>query len=161
MQLIVFEDGGFRNLLTLVYSRATFNLRVGCDNLLAKVEAAQNRTADAIFVRKGLAAVMAERQTRRVNQPSTCDDQLWINGRYLMRAQLQLPPQSAVWQGDALIAARVNRAQGSQLTLDVLQNSDQIKSVLKSHRELSLVEAVAQGDAGVLMEYPWQLVHEN
>src|SRR5262245_56568215 len=142
MQLIVFEDGGFRNLLTLVYSRATFNLRVGFDNLLAKIEAAQNRTADAVFVRKSLAAVMAERQTRRVNQPSTCDDQLWINGRFLLRAQLQLPPQSAVWQADSLIAARVNRAQGSQLTHEVLLNTDQVRGVLKSYRDITLCEAM-------------------
>lgn len=161
VQLIVFEDSGFRNLLPLVYSRATFNLRSGFDNLLAKIEAAQNRTADALFVRKSLTGVMGERQTRRVNQPSTCDDQLWINGRLMLRAQLQLPPQSAVWQGDSLIAARVNRAQGSQLTPDTLLNLGQLRGVLKGHREIPLPEAVADKDAGLLIDQLWQLVHEN
>jgi UDP-N-acetylglucosamine diphosphorylase/glucosamine-1-phosphate N-acetyltransferase len=156
VQLIVFEDHGFRNLLPLVYSRATFNLRIGFDNLLAKIEASQHRTADALFVRKTLATVMAERQTRRVNQPSTCDDQLWINGRLLLRQTLDLPPQSAIWQGDSVLAVRVNRAQGAQLLPELLLKPESVRSILSAHRSVELPSG-----AGLLIDYPWQLVHEN
>jgi UDP-N-acetylglucosamine diphosphorylase/glucosamine-1-phosphate N-acetyltransferase len=156
MNLIVFEDSGFQNLLPLVYSRATFNLRCGFDNLLAKIESAMQRTADALFVRAALAAVMAERQTRRVNQPSTCDDQLWVNGRLLLRTPLELPPLSAIWAGDALVAARVTRAIGSQLTPAALLDPAQLRDRLASLRTVDMPES-----AGLLIDYPWLLVHAN
>lgn len=156
MQLLVFEDAGYANLLPLTYSRATFNLRCGFDNLLAKIETAMNRTAEAVFVRKTLAHVMAERQTRRVNQPAITDDQLWVNGRFFLRQAIDIPPQSAVWQGDVLIAARVNRVTGAQLGVDILMNSAKLREALATHREAAIPEA-----AGFLVNYPWQLIHEN
>ncbi|GJQ27261.1 MAG: hypothetical protein HBSAPP02_22930 [Phycisphaerae bacterium] len=156
MSLIVFEDAGFRNLLPLVYSRATFNLRIGFDNLLAKIETAVNRTADAVFVRPVLAAVMAERQPRRVNQPSTCDDQLWVNGRVLLRAAFALPPMSAVWQGEVLVAARVNRALGSQLTPNVLLDPVALRQKLGG-----LAGATMSDEIWRLIDWPWQAVQEN
>lgn len=156
MSLIVFEDAGYRNLLPIVYSRATFNLRIGFDNLLAKVETAVNRTADAVYVRPVLAAVLAERQPRRVNQPSTCDDQLWINGRVLLRAAPALPPMSAVWRGDVLVAARVNRALGSQLTPDVLLEPAAVRQKLGA-----LAVAAMPDESWSLIDWPWQAVQEN
>jgi UDP-N-acetylglucosamine diphosphorylase/glucosamine-1-phosphate N-acetyltransferase len=156
MNLVVFEDSGYQNLLPLVYSRATFNLRCGFDNLLAKIESAMQRTADALFVRPALAKVIAQRQTRRVNQPSTADDQLWVNGRWLMRAALDLPPLSAMWVGDALVAARITRAIGSQITPDILLDSVRLRSLVSSLRTIDM-----PASAGRLIDYPWQLVHEN
>ncbi len=156
MQLLVFEDAGYRNLLPLVYSRCTFNLRCGFDNLLSKIETAVGRTAEALFVRNELAAVMAERQTRRVNQPSTGDDQFWINGRYLLRHDIQLPPQSAAWKGDALVAARVSRAIGSKLSPDTFLDPSRLKDALAGCASVSLPM-----EAGRLMDDPWQLVSEN
>jgi UDP-N-acetylglucosamine diphosphorylase/glucosamine-1-phosphate N-acetyltransferase len=156
MQLIVFEDSGYRNLVPLVYSRATFNLRCGFDNLLAKIESAAGRTADAVFVRPALAAVLAERQTRRVNQPSTSDDQLWVNGRLLLRRAIELPPGSAAWHGDTLLAARVDRATGSTLAPETLLDASRLHAALAGLAPASLPEGAAR-----LMEYPWHLVQEN
>lgn len=156
MQLLIFEDGGYRDLLPLVYSRATFNLRCGFDNLLTKIEATFGRTADAVFVRKGLAGVMAERQTRRVNQPSTADDQLWINGRLLMRAVPALAPETVAWQGDSLLAARVPRALACKLTPDVLTDSARLREALSICKNAELAPEV-----GTLIDHPWQLVREN
>ncbi len=156
MQLLVFEDDGYRNLLPLVYSRATFNLRCGFDNLLAKIESAAGLTADALFVRKILAAVMAERQTRRVNQPSTSDDQFWVNGRLLLRRKLDLPPGSALWKGPSLAAARLPRAIGCKLTPEVLLDREKIHSALSACPKAELSD-----EDGLLVDYPWQLVHEN
>ena len=156
MQLVVFEDAGYVNLLPLVYSRATFNLRCGFDNLLAKIETAMARTADSIFVRKNLAAVMGERQTRRVNQPVTTDDQLWVNGRLLLRRAIDIPMNSAVWSDDVLVAARIDRATGCKLHSQVLADAGTVRSVLGGLTAAALAE-----DGGRLIEYPWQLVEEN
>ena len=156
MQLLIFEDDGYKNLLPLVYSRATFNLRCGFDNLLAKIEAAVGLTADAVFVRKSLARVLAERQTRRVNQPSTSDDQLWVNGRLLLRKGLDLTKDSAVWRGDALAAARLSRTIACKLTPDVLLDRQRLREILAQYQTVELSE-----ETGLLIDYPWQLVHEN
>lgn len=156
MQLLVFEDAGYRNLLPLVYSRATFNLRCGFDNLLEKIETAQGRRAEALFVRPAIRDVMTERQTRRVNQPSTCDDQLWVNGRLLLRRQLDLPIGAAAWQGDALLAARVNRGVGAKLTPDVLLDADKLRDAMSACAGFDVPP-----ESGRLVEYPWQLVAEN
>lgn len=156
MQLLIFEDGGYKDLLPLVYSRATFNLRCGFDNLLAKIESAVGQTADAVFVRKVLAAVIAERQTRRVNQPSTSDDQLWVNGRLLLRRRLDLPKDSAVWQGDALAAARLSRGIACKLSPEMLVDPSALQSALADCRKVEMPE-----ETGLLIDYPWQLVHEN
>jgi UDP-N-acetylglucosamine diphosphorylase/glucosamine-1-phosphate N-acetyltransferase len=156
MQLLIFEDDGYRNLLPLVYSRATFNLRCGFDNLLTKIEAAVGLTADALFVRKSLARVLTERQTRRVNQPSTSDDQLWINGRLLLRHKLDLPPNSTVWCGDALAAARLPRALSCKLTPDVFLDQSRLQAALSACDRSDFPQ-----EAGLLIAYPWHVVHEN
>ncbi len=156
MQLIVFEDAGYKYLLPLVYSRAAFNLRCGFDNLLSKIEAATGTTADAVFVRSELARVMAERQTRRVNQPSTGDDQLWVNGRLLLRKKLALPKDSAAWHGDTLLAARINRATAAKMASEFATSPGSARSALGACAETALPE-----EAGVLIDHPWQLVQEN
>lgn len=156
MQLLIFEDDGYKNLLPLVYSRATFNLRCGFDNLLAKIEAAVGLTTDALFVRKSLARVLAERQTRRINQPSTGDDQLWVNGRLLLRKGLDLTKDSAVWRGDSLAAARLSRNIACKLTPEMLLDRQRLRELLAPCQKVELSE-----EAGLLIDYPWQLVHEN
>jgi len=156
MQLLIFEDDGYKNLLPLVYSRATFNLRCGFDNLLAKIESVVGLTADVLFVRKALSAVMAERQTRRVNQPSTSDDQLWVNGRLLLRHRLDLLKDSAVWCGDVLVAARLSRDLACKLTTDLLLDTNRLHAALGACQKTEL-----PSETGLLIDYPWQLVHEN
>ncbi len=156
MHLILFEDPGYANLLPLVYSRATFNLHCGFDNLLAKIEAAFGRTADALFVREQIAPVLAERQKRPVNTPPTADDQLWINGRLLVREEFELPPGTAAWQADALLAARLDAATAAKLTTDVLLDPARLKQTLSK-----LEAAEFPGSAARLIDYPWQLIHEN
>lgn len=156
MQLIIFEDEGYKGLLPLVYSRCTFNLRCGFNNLLEKLEATIGRTAESLFVRKQLASVIAERQPRRVNQPATSDDQLWINGRFLIRGGIDLPLGSAAWQGESLVAARIDRAIATRLQPEVLMQNVRIREVLA---QLPVVDLPPQ--AGVLIEFPWQLVLRN
>ena len=156
MQLLVFEDAAFQSHLPLVYSRCTFNLRCGFDNLLSKIEKATKLTADALFVRPPLAAVIAERQPRRVNQPATGDDQLWVNGRLFMRAAIDIPKGTAIWMGDALVAGRFDRAISSRLTPAVLLDPTRLKETLTGCPTEQL-----SPESGVLIEHPWQLIKEN
>jgi len=159
MQLVVFEDTGFRDLLPLVYSRATFDLRCGCDTLLDKIETAVGRRADALFVRASLADVVDERQRteaagpRAVNRAPDGEDQLWVNGRLLVRDRIELPSGSAVWSGKTLLAARVDQGTAAGLTPG---DTAALQRALASLKRVDL-----SGDTALLIRYPWQLVHAN
>ncbi|MFQ5424673.1 MAG: putative sugar nucleotidyl transferase, partial [Phycisphaerae bacterium] len=159
MQLVVFEDAGFWDLLPLVYTRATFDLRCGCDRLLDKIETAIGRRADAVFVRESLADVVDERQRteaarpRAVNRAPDGEDQLWVNGRLLVYDRIDLAPGSVVWSGETLIAARVDRGTAAGLTPG---DTAALQSALASLNRVDL-----SADAASLVRYPWQLVHAN
>ncbi len=156
MKLVIFEDVGYVDLLPLVYSRATFNLRCGFDNLLDKIETAFGRTADALMVRSSIAGAIAERQSRPVNVVPDDLDQLWINGRLLVREPFELPPNTVVLHGDVLLAARLDAKTAGKLTAETLLDTDARDAVLASCAKADLpAEAVR------LIDYPWQLVHEN
>jgi UDP-N-acetylglucosamine diphosphorylase/glucosamine-1-phosphate N-acetyltransferase len=156
MQLVIFEDAGYKNLLPLVYSRGTFNLRCGHDNLLDKIEGAFGCSAAALFVRPSIAAVVAERQRRPVNRMPDGPDQFWINGRLLLRARPDLPEDSAVWCGETLLAARLTRRSANALSGDVLLKPAALRQTLAG-----LPAAAIQAETARLIEYPWQLVREN
>ncbi len=156
MQLIVFEDAGYGNLLPLACARAVFDLRCGYGSLIETIETASGCTAACVFVRPALAEVMAERQPRRVNQPAVADDQLWINGRFLLRSKMELPENSAAWSGESLVAARLPRAVACRLDTEVLLESARLKSALSGCTEVDI-----SSNSGTLIEYPWNLVHEN
>ncbi len=156
MQLVVFEDAGYENLLPLVYTRATFDLRCGCDSLLEKIEDAVGQTADALLVRRSLGAAVAERQSRAVNQVPAGDDQMWINGRLLLRSMPELAKNTAAWEGDTLLAARLEAKTAAELGAETMQQPSALRVALSACRAVELPD-----QAALLVEYPWQLVHEN
>ncbi len=59
-EVVVFEDGGYVNLLPLVYWRGSFELRCGCMSLIERICAVQGAAQPVLFVRDYLRAVMAE-----------------------------------------------------------------------------------------------------
>ncbi|MCZ6699829.1 MAG: putative sugar nucleotidyl transferase [Planctomycetota bacterium] len=156
MQVIVFEDAGYRNLLPLVYSRATFNLRCGFDNLLSKIERAQGCRASGLFVRETLAAAIADRQDRPVNSAPKEDSQLWINGRLLLRKRIDLKPNTAAWRGNTLLAASLDAKHAAGLTIDTLTDPAALQRALADCESADLDTGTAE-----LIDYPWQLVHAN
>ncbi len=156
MHLTVFEDAGYRNLLPLTYNRATFGLRCGCDSLLRKIESAIGTTAESLFVRKQLVSAVTQRRTPRINQFSTSDDQLWVNGRLLLRQGLDLHENTALWEGDTLLAARLPLAIACKLEPSILLDPVKLKETLASVGQADIPKLDAQ-----LINYPWQLVHAN
>ncbi|MFQ5430836.1 MAG: putative sugar nucleotidyl transferase [Phycisphaerae bacterium] len=155
MPLVVFEDAGFVNLLPLVYGRAVFDLRCGSDSLLDKIETACEHPADGLVVRDTIAGAMRERQPRGVNTPPEEDDQVWINGRLIVRRMFDLPPNTAVWRGDVLLAARINAKTARRLAGAVF-DSAACRTVLDGIRSAQIDPADA-----LLIDYPWQLIHAN
>lgn len=157
MQLVVFEDGGAPDLLPLTYFRATFELRCGCDTLLDKIFAAYPGAAVSTLVRAELADLVAERLgLPRHDAARGNSETLWINGRRLLTGPLSLAPDSSLWRGDTLVAARLPAARATRLTQDVLADAAKTRAALAG---LSVIEETA--DAGVLVRYPWDLIAAN
>lgn len=156
MTIVLFEDAGYRDLLPLVYSRATFNLRCGFDNLRDKVEHAYAAPISAMFVRPEIAPVMAERWSLPVNVAPSSERQLWINGRVMLLKRLDLPPDSAIWQGDTLIAANLPAATVKTWTIQTLLDRDKLSTATAALRRIEATPGSCR-----LIRYPWQLIHAN
>ena len=159
MHLVVFEDYSFKNLLPLVYTRPVFKLRCGFDALLHKIETVFGQQADATLVRDSLRDAFHARDERPVigvDAATNADDQLWINGRALITAKFDLPPNSAVWRGDTLLAARINAETAAKLARGLLTNLAYTREALKGSEEASIDHDIAH-----LIDYPWNLVHAN
>lgn len=156
MKLVVFEDAGYVDLLPLVYSRATFNLRCGFDNLLDKIESAFGQAADALLVRASIAPAIAERQSRPVNVVPDGDDQLWINGGLLVRKPFALPQNTVALRGETLLAARLDAKLAGQLTAESMLDASMLEAALARCGQADL-----PADAARMIDYPWRLIHEN
>ncbi|HPF40034.1 MAG TPA: putative sugar nucleotidyl transferase [Phycisphaerae bacterium] len=157
MKLIVFEDAHYQSLLPLVYTRPVFKLRCGFDALLHKMEAAFGQQAAGVVVRPALRNAFHKRNERAVIGVDTAtddDDQLWINGRALVTAAFEIPRNSAVWRGEALLAARVDARTSSLLADAVSADAGAIRQALGVCRPADIDPAGAR-----LIEYPWQLVN--
>ncbi len=156
MSIVLFEDHGCADLLPLVYSRATFNLRCGMENLRDKVEHAYGRPVAAMYVRPTIAPVMAERWGLPVNSLPAAKRLIWINGRALVRTAIEPEPDTAIWEGEALIAANMSSAMASTLTIETLMDPTRLVDALSSLRRVS-----APDGAYVLIRHPWNLIRHN
>jgi len=159
MHLVVFEDYGFKNLLPLVYTRPIFKLRCGFDALLHKIESAFDKQVDATLVRASLRDAFHARNERPVigvDANTDADDQLWINGRALVTDKFEIPPNSAVWRGDTLLAARINATTADKLCAGLLENKAHTRDALSGTKEATIDDDIAR-----IIDYPWNLVHAN
>jgi len=155
IELAVFEDAGWRNLLPLTWWRASFDLRCGVDSLLEKIERACGGRA-GVLARPDIAAVLAARQPRVVNSIEALRPKLFVNGRLLLRAPLEIPLGTAAWAGDTLLAAHVQAAFASRLSPDVLLDTGRTREALAGVGTESI-----PAESYTLIDYPWQLVHAN
>ena len=157
MHIVLFEDGGFVNLLPLAYWRAVFELRCGCGSLLDHVRARYPNVGISLFVRGELRDVVAERARLPVNAPPSDDDVLYLNGRVLLKEPLaDVIAPGARWVGDALLWARLRGPAARGLTAETLLDAATTRKVLAD-----VPPAAASADAPALIAYPWDLVHRN
>ncbi len=168
VDLIVFEDAGWADLLPLTWWRAAFELRCGIDPLLAKIERACGAAA-GLFVRPELAETIAERYAgRAVNAVSATRPALVVNGRMLFRGRdgggsmsadpPDLPLGSAAWSADGrtLLAAHVQSAYVNRLAPEALLDAERTRAWLGGTAEAAIPE-----ESYELIAYPWHLVAAN
>lgn len=158
MTVIVFEDSGFRTLLPLTYWRPVFELRCGRLSLLEKIRQRKGMQHPIVFVRPELADIVQEHSELQVNPDlrELKGEVLLVNGRWLADGDLpELEPDSYLYKGEAVAAARLSEPMARLLTSNVLAHQDLRRTVF------STLKAVAAGPEIKLVNYPWDLIVQN
>lgn len=155
MQVCIFEDTYFTNLLPLAYTRPVYDLRLGCMTLrekLLNVLPSRNRI---LQTRPHLTAV-----TQEIHQDSLVntfpDDNVWfINGRIIADTNLKTwirkydGSEKIFCTGNEVVAAFVRR--------------DNLKTIVEHLRQSPADEKLfdafpTQNVSAKLIRYPWELV---
>ncbi len=153
MNLTLFEDAGWRDLLPLTWMRACFELRCGRDTLRDKVEEHFNRRTTALLIREGLDGVAAARL--ELAAQNAAEATLLVNARALMTADLDPPPAGTAWVADdELIVASLAPAEG-ELDAQTFLHADSLAAWLRRRRCVDPPPGIR------LVRYPWDLIHAN
>jgi UDP-N-acetylglucosamine diphosphorylase/glucosamine-1-phosphate N-acetyltransferase len=154
MNIVLFEDDGYRNLLPLTWLRACFELRCGCDLLIDKIRACWGPHLVAFALRDELQAVMAERVA--LVDPDPQSDWLLVNACTLVTGDVAPPPADAAWMCEGrLVAASVDEASARGITHADFRDAARLRSRLPRLREETVPAGVT------LIGYPWELVAAN
>ena len=153
--LVIFEDAGFEKLLPLAYWRAVFELRCGCRTLRERI-CHQLRTEEpALYVRDYLKEVTSLQQLGRVcQQIEPAGRTLFVNGRALLWEPIeQSPVEVAAWRDNQLLYVWADQSLAKTLTAQVFLDHERLSATL---------ERVPSVESDLtLIEYPWELVHQN
>src|SRR5262249_12004972 len=113
MNIILFEDAGYRDLLPLTWLRGSFELRCGCDRLIDKVRSRWPRIVKFV-VREELEAVVRDRFA--ADEPDPASGWLLLNARTLLTADVEPPQSGCAWFRDGqLVAAGVSAGDAGKL----------------------------------------------
>lgn len=128
MNLGLFEDNGWRNLLPLTYLRACCELRCGRDRLCDKVRAQFDRPIARLWLREDISPVVSRRI--ELADPVDGDDWCLVNSRALVTAGLSPPAVGEAWfSGDELLAAGVAADRIDSFTADSFADSESLRRV--------------------------------
>ncbi len=157
MQIVVFEDPLYANLLPLAYWRAVFELRCGRDSLLSKVSRAYEGATISLHVRNVLRQVVVDRLALSVTPPSDADRVLYLNGRLLLTAPLEIGQWPSVGIADgAIVYAAADRELAARLATVCFQDDEAVGQALTGVPRVD-VSLPPRG----MIRYPWDLVHAN
>ncbi len=127
MNIGLFEDAGWKNLLPLVWLRPAHELLCGRDRLIDKIRRHCGESICRYWTRPMLRSVAIEHEP-----PSSVDPMLpwWlINSRAMVTADLLPPPPGVVWKrGGVLLAAGVSAAQVSRLTPEFFLDQSRVEA---------------------------------
>ncbi len=156
--IVIFEDGGYRNLLPLVYLRPTYELLSGILTIREKIEYHFPQSNIILHTREYLAKHLqknnSDNQVNSINSESkSC---LFINGRLLIDNSIvdilsNSKDNSLFTSNNEIVAAKVS---GSNLE----SFTDQLPELfsLSSFQNLNNIDIDA-----TLIQYPWDLVNLN
>ena len=155
-KLVVFEDGGYVNLLPLVYWRAVFELRCGYGSLLDKIMLLMPDSPPTLFVRDVVADVVAERYDRPVNQAAS-GDTVFVNGRLLRGLTAgDLEPGTYGMAGGSVVYIYADDATAATLSPQTFLDAAKLDRAVAGLKKIDLT-LPKHG----LIDYPWNIVLAN
>jgi UDP-N-acetylglucosamine diphosphorylase/glucosamine-1-phosphate N-acetyltransferase len=154
MNIGLFEDHDYRRLLPLVWLRACFELRCGCDRLIDKVRTHLGGPIARLWLRASVREVVLDR--------CPCDpmdgaaDWCLLNARTLVTGRVVLPRPGVAWRdGGELVAVGVAAADVPALSAELFQDPDAIGEWAAKRPAEERPEQVR------LIRYPWDLILAN
>lgn len=158
MRICIFEDNLYANFLPLVHFRPVYDLRCGVMSLREKITVAIPRAEMLLHVRVDLKEILAEEYPQYpVNVPP--DEQTWfINGRLLADEHLTKIIKRHHGGNKVFVS-------NGQLALAFIKEADVLKFWNEFAESLFPADILQkypnESYPGVLMQYPWELVHHT
>jgi len=154
MNVALFEDAHYRQLLPLTWLRACCELRCGRDRLIDKVRRHVGSRIARLYVRPELHEVATERLD--LEEPEAGDDWCLVNARLLVSEDVVPPPPGVAWRSQGVVlAATVRESELERLSPELFLDA----SRLEQWAETLSVEPAPDGVC--LINYPWDLVAAN
>ena len=155
--ICLYEDHAWRNFLPLVYMRPVFALICGSQSLLSRVERL-GRCRPALSVREGIGPLVAEQMARPVNEAAD-GPTLYLNGRALWFAMPTVFPGDGSWvglndEGD-VVCVFADGALAPRLSPGHFLDGELLL------RTIAGLPRRVLSDCCRLLEWPWELVHQN
>lgn len=156
MNLGLFEDAGYRQLLPLTWLRPAFELRCGIDRLIDKAQTQLKQPVARLWLREELAPVVHERT--RLADPAPDQDWCLLNSRAMLTGNVNPPPVGTAWQRNGvLLAVGLRAEQVAGLSHELFLDDEALHSWVKQSG-LAVQDAP---DAVRLIQYPWDLPLAN
>lgn len=154
--LCIFEDGGHKSLLPLVYNRPVYDLRCGMFSLGERITSLYPDIPVTLFCRDYLADVVREKSGVPVNSANVEDDGrcLFINGRLLMHSPVPLDGEEEIGIADGkVVYARLKNKKSASVTNGLFLEDNVTK---RFSGDVKIVETDA-----VMANYFWDLISHN
>ncbi len=152
MNVGLFEDAGYVNLLPLTWLRACFELRCGVDHLIDKVRAHAGGPLARLWVREALREAVRDRH--RLDAPDQDESWLWLNARAHVKGTLAAPPVGTSWRRNGtVLVAHLSPADAAELGPEICL----VDGALDAWLEARQYRSTAPPDTISLVQYPWDL----
>lgn len=154
MNIGIFEDYGWRQLLPLTWLRPAYELRCGRERLIDKLRQRIDLPIHEIWVRDAIREVALERI--ELAKPAANADWCLINARLLLDSDVLLPPVGVGWlQHGSLLAIGLSRADAAALDVETLLDEQRLMQWAGGYE-------LRPGPNGLrAIDHPWDLIHAN
>ena len=154
MNLALFEDAHYTQLLPLTWLRTACELRCGRDRLIDKIRNHVGPRIARLFLRETIREAVSD----RIELVEPIDSENWclLNTRLLATGDVLTPPVGVAWMSQGtLLAATVTAADAAQLSAELFLDEQRFEEWVSKLR--------AEPAPAVLrpINYPWDLIAEN
>jgi UDP-N-acetylglucosamine diphosphorylase/glucosamine-1-phosphate N-acetyltransferase len=167
MRVIIFEDGGFKDLYPLTYLRPSYAIKCGAFTIFETMEKELGESYDiSLHCRSYMSEYLKECYPDRIVNNVSTEDVLFLNGRFLISKAL-MPKftdpskKDTAWKhGDDILFASVSAEKISSLKARVESTSDNVLNSLDFEAAGLTVESVSREDFSndiIEIKYPWDI----